>query len=126
MSTQSEGKAVRVAKAYVEAIARRNVDTIISVSADDVVCSSPLGRIAGAGKFREFHDGFAQMIKTITILAAYGDDEQAVVVYDADTHPVANAVVAEFLKVKAGKITATKVIYDATPFAAFAATVKSH
>lgn len=126
MSTQNNGKALQVAKTYVEAIARKNVDTIASISADDVVCTSPIGRITGTQKFREFQDGFARMIVKVTVLAAYGDDEQAVVVYNADTHPVANAVVAEFLKVKDGKIVSTEVIYDAAPFAAFMATVQPH
>ncbi len=125
MSTNGS-KALQVAKTYVEAIASKSVDTIISVSADDVVCTSPIGRITGTQKFREFQDGFARMLKTVTILAAYGDDEQAVVVYNADTHPVANAVVAELLTVKNSKIASTEVIYDATPFAAYMATVKQH
>lgn len=126
MNTQSNGKAPQIAQTYVEAIASKNVDTIISVSADDVVCNSPLGRITGIQKFREFQEGFSRMIKKVTILATYGDDEQAVIVYNADTHPVPNAVVAEIVKVKDGKITSTEVIYDATPFVAYMATVKPH
>ena len=59
MNTQSSGKALQIAKTYVEAIARKDVDTIISVAADDVVCTSPIGRIVGTPKFREFQDGFA-------------------------------------------------------------------
>ncbi|MGY4373436.1 hypothetical protein ACVWZ3_001075 [Bradyrhizobium sp. i1.3.6] len=112
MKTQSNGQALQIAKTYIEAIASRSVDTITSVSADDVVCTSPRGRIVGMQKFREFHQGFARMIKKVTVLAVYGDDDQAVVLYSADTHPVANAVVAELLKVKNGKIASTEVIYE--------------
>ena len=126
MNSQSSGTALQVAKTYVEAIARRDVDTIISVSADEIVCTSPIGRIIGAEKFRGFHGGFARMIKAVTVLATYGDDQQAVVVYSADTHPVANAIVAELLKVKNGKIASTDVIYDAAPFAAYMATARPH
>lgn len=126
MTTQRNGTALQIAKTYVEAIARRDVDTIISVSADDIICTSPIGQITGAEKFRGFHSGFARMIKTLTILATYGDDQQAVVVYSADTHPVADAIVAELLKVKNGKIASTDVIYDAAPFAAYMATARPH
>ena len=66
------------------------------------------------------------MIKKVMILAIYGDDQQAVVVYNVDTHPVANAIVAELLTVKNGKIASTDVIYDATPFSAYMATVRPH
>jgi len=126
MKTQSNGQALQIAKTYIEAMDSRSVDTSTSVSADDVVCTSPRGRIAGMQKFHEFHEGFARMIKKVTVLAVYGDDDQAVVLYSADTHPVANAVVAELLKVKNGKIASTEVIYDATPFAAYTATVQPH
>ncbi|MGX1319035.1 limonene-1,2-epoxide hydrolase [Bradyrhizobium sp. USDA 377] len=126
MNTQSSGEALQIARTYVEAIARKDVDAIISVSADDLVCTSPIGRITGTQRFREFHGGFARMLQKVTILAIYGDDQQAVVVYNADTHPVANAVVAELLKVQNGKIASTDVIYDAAPFAAYMATARPH
>jgi ketosteroid isomerase-like protein len=124
--TETNRKALAIARTYVDAIANRNVDAIIAVSAADVVCTSPIGRTTGTQKFREFHDGFARMIKKVTVLAAYGDDEQAVIVYNAETHPVPSAVTAELIKVKNGKIVSTDVIYDATPFAAYMATVKPH
>jgi hypothetical protein len=124
--TDTKHKALAIARTYVYAIADKNVDAIIGVSADDVVCTSPIGRVAGTQKFREFHDGFARMIKKVTVLAAYGDDDHAVIVYSAETHPVPNAVIAELIKVENGKIASTDVIYDATPFAAFMATVQPH
>lgn len=119
-------KALAVARIYVEAIANKDVDTIISASADDVVCTSPRGRLTGAEAFRGFHAGFARMINKVAVLAAFGDDEQAVVVYHVETHPVPDATVAELLKIKDGKIASTEVIYDAAPFAAYAATVAPH
>ncbi|WP_245003988.1 nuclear transport factor 2 family protein [Bradyrhizobium liaoningense] len=117
---------MQIARTYVEAIARKDVDAVISISADDIVCTSPRGRIIGTPKFREFHDGFARMLRKVTLLAIYGDDQQAVVVYSADTHPVANAIVAEFFKVTNGKIVSTEVIYDAAPFVAHMATARPH
>ena len=124
--TETNHKALAIAQTYVYAIADKNVDAIIGVSADDIICTSPIGRIAGTQKFREFHDGFARMIKKVTVLAAYGDDEQAVIIYNAETHPVPRAVIAELVKVQNGKIVSTDVIYDATPFVAYMATVKPH
>lgn len=66
------------------------------------------------------------MLTNLTVLAVYGDDEQAVVVYLAETHPVPRSLVAELVKIKDGKLTSTDVIYDATPFAAFMQTVQPH
>jgi len=124
--TGTNHRALAIAQTYVNGIANKNVDAIIAISDDGVVCTSPIGRITGAHKFREFHDGFARMLKRVMLLAAYGDDEQAVVGYKAENEPAASAVTAELIKVKDGKIVSTDVIYDATPFAAYMATVKPH
>jgi hypothetical protein len=122
----TSGQAAAIARIYVEAIANRDVDTILSISKENVVCTSPIGQMTGLERFRAFHDGFARMITKLTVLAIYGDDEQAVVVYDAETHPAPHSVVAELIKVKDGKLASTDVIYDATPFAAYMATVQPH
>lgn len=124
--TKTISTALEIARSYVEAMANKDVDTIVSISAEDVVCTSPLGQTTGIERFRAFQDGFAKMITHLTILAIHGDDKQAVVVYDAETYQVPHAVVAELIKVKDGKLSSTDVIYDATPFAAYAATVQPH
>lgn len=120
------GKALEIARTYVQAIANKDVKAILSISTDDVVCTSPIGQTTGLERFRAFHDGFARMITNLTVLAVYGDDEQAVVVYDVETHPVPHAVTAELIKVRGDKLASTNVIYDAAPFAAYMATVQPH
>jgi limonene-1,2-epoxide hydrolase len=120
------GKALAIARTYVNAIADQDVNTILSISTDDVVCTSPIGQTTGTERFRAFHEGFARMITNLTVLAVHGDDKQAVVIYDVETHAVPHAAVAELVKVKGGKLAATDVIYDATPFAAYMATVQPH
>ena len=124
--TKTNGKALEIAHSYVRAIANKDVDTILSISTGDVVCTSPIGQTTGIERFRAFHDGFARMLTNLTVLAIYGDDTQAVVVYDAETHAAPHAVVAELIKVKDGKLASTDVIYDATPFARYAATTQPH
>ena len=124
--TERNGKALAVAHTYFDAMASRDADKIVSISADDIVCHSPRGELNGSAAFRGFHEGFSRMIKKLTLLAAFGDDAEAVILYDADTHPVANAMVAEHLTVENGKIASTRVIYDATPFAVYAATIQPH
>ena len=126
MKTESTGKALVVAKTYVKAITDKDLEKILSVSADNVVCNSPLGEIQGLAAFKKFHGGFAQMLKKVTTLAIFGDDEHAVIVYKADTHPVPNSIVAEHIVIENGKIASTRVIYDATPFAAFVASLPKH
>ncbi|MCP3439811.1 nuclear transport factor 2 family protein [Bradyrhizobium sp. CCGUVB14] len=124
--TEHNGKALAVARSYFDAMASKDADKIVSISADDIICTSPIGELNGAAAFRGFQEGFSRMIKKLTLLAAFGDDDQAVIVYNADTHPVPNSIVAEHLIIKDGRIASTRVIYDATPFAAYMATVQPH
>ena len=126
MKTETTGKALTLARTYINAIAAKDIEKILSVSADDIICNSPLGQIAGTIAFRKFHEGFSRMTKRITVLAAFGDDEHAVIVYEADTHPVPKAITAEHIVVKNGKIASTRVIYDGTPFAAYVASLPKH
>ncbi|WJM84572.1 nuclear transport factor 2 family protein [Dickeya chrysanthemi] len=125
MTKMSNG-ALDIARNYVAAMAKKEIDAIVSMSAENIVCSSPIGQLVGIERFQAFQEGFAKMIVNLTLLAAYGDDEQAIVVYEVETHPVPHSVAAERLTVREGKITATTVIYDATPFAAYAASVQPH
>jgi len=120
------GKALEIGQTYAKALANKDVDTILSISAEDIVCTSPIGQTTGKESFRAFQDGFARMLANLTVLGVHGDDKQAVVIYVAETHPVPRSVVAELIKVKDGKIASTDVIYDATPFAVYMATVQPH
>jgi hypothetical protein len=97
------GRATAIACTYVEAIASKDIDTILEVSAEDVICTSPIGKVSGTQAFRRFHEGFARMIKSVKILAVYGDDNQAVVVYEAETHPVPHAVTVELITIRGGR-----------------------
>ena len=120
------GKALTIAQAYFDAMANKDADKIASMSAEDVICTSPVGKLQGVQAFRGFQEGFAKMIKKLTLVAAFGDDEHAVIVYSSETYPVPNATVAEYVTVKNGKIASTTVIYDGTPFAEYMKTAQPH
>jgi hypothetical protein len=50
------------------------------------------------------------------LIAAFGDDKTAVVVYDTKTVPVASAPAAECVAVTDGRITFNRFIFDRAPF----------
>ncbi len=50
------------------------------------------------------------------LIAAFGDDTTAVLVYEAATVPVAHAPGAECLTVVDGRITHMRIIFDRLPF----------
>ncbi len=59
---------------------------------------------------------FARILTSSSLLAAFGDERTAVVMYDADTVPVKDAPGAECLTVTDGKITHMRIVFDRAPF----------
>ena len=121
--TQSTHHARDIAFAYFEAMSRKDIDSIISLCSDQVVCTSPIGSTVGTVKFRAFQEGFSKMIIGLTLRAVHGDDHQATLIYQAQTYPVESSIVAELIQINDGKIISTEVIYDTAPFAEYMSSV---
>lgn len=111
------GRAHRTALAYHEAFTSRDLDKVMSYIADDIICDAPAGRIEGADAYREFIGPFLRILQSASLIAAFGDDETAVVVYDTRTVPVPSAPGAECVTVRDGRITYSRFIFDRVPFA---------
>ncbi|KJD57383.1 hypothetical protein UZ38_10745 [Bacillus amyloliquefaciens] len=126
MNLNETNGALKVAHTYFDAMANKDVEKIMSLASDEMICNSPAGKLEGTQSFRGFQEGFARMINKLTLVAAFGDDEQAVIIYEADTIPVKNSTVVEYITVKNGKIASTQVIYDATPFQEYMASQSKH
>ncbi|MCY1139493.1 nuclear transport factor 2 family protein [Actinoplanes sp. Pm04-4] len=108
--------ALKVALAYHEAWKSRDLERAMSYIADDIVCDAPAGRLEGADAYRAFLSPFVQMLRSATMLAAFGDDETALVMYDAETVPVPSAPGAECVTVRAGRIVYSRFLFDRAPF----------
>ena len=114
--TESTTPALDVALAYFHAWTGHHLDTAWEYVADDMVCDAPAGRLEGAAAFRGFMGPFVQILTGSQLIAAFGNDEQAVVVYDTQTVPVKTAPAAECVTVTNGKITYSRFIFDRAPF----------
>jgi ketosteroid isomerase-like protein len=84
--------------------------------AGNIVCLAPSGRLEGADAFRGFMRPFAQILTSSKLIAAFGDDEKAVIMYDTGTLAVKDAPGAECVTVRDGKITSMRIIFDRLPF----------
>jgi hypothetical protein len=116
----TRGVALQVALAYYRAWTNRDFDLAMTFIADDIVCDAPAGRIKGAANYREFMGPFVQILKRAELLAAFGDETIAVLVYDTETVPVASAPSAECVTVEGDKIVYSRFIFDRAPFQAAA------
>ncbi|WP_233512339.1 nuclear transport factor 2 family protein [Micromonospora deserti] len=88
--------------------------------ADDVVLDAPAGRLTGIQAYREFLGPFAeQFLIRAEMVAAFGDDSTALLMYDTETIPAKSAPAAECVTVRKGKIVYNRFIFDRLPFDQF-------
>lgn len=114
--SQKQPAALKVALAYYEAWTGKDLERAMSYIADDVICDAPAGRIEGAEGYRGFIGPFIGIVTGSSIIAAYGDENTALVMYDCATVPVPDAPGAECVTVVDGKITHSRFLFDRLPF----------
>lgn len=111
------GTALSRALAYHRAWVDDGIDAALAHVAADVRCDTPAGRLDGADALGDYMGPFAEMAQRVELLAAYGDDDRAVLVYDTVTPLVPSAPGAELVTVRDGRISHLRLIFDRLPFA---------
>lgn len=114
--SENSGAALETALAYHRAWTSGDFEQAMNFAADDIICLTPAGQLQGAGAFRGFMEPFTQIVTRTGLVAAFGDDETAVVIYDTDTIPVKDAPGAECHTVTNGTISHMRIIFDRLPF----------
>ena len=114
--TETTSPALRTALAYYHAWTSHDLGQAMSYIAEGIVCDAPAGRLEGADAYRGFMGPFVQMLTGAKLIAAFGDDTTAVIIYDTETVPVTSAPGAECVTVVDGKITYNRFIFDRAPF----------
>jgi len=114
--TETTSPALRIALAYYQAWTSHDLDRAMSYIADDIICDAPGGQLAGAAAYRGFLGPFVQILTGSELLAAFGDKQTALIMYDTETVPVKSAPGAEYITVTDGKITYSRFIFDRAPF----------
>ena len=114
--TETTSPALRTALAYYHAWTSHDLDGAMQYIADDIICDAPAGRLEGREAYLGFMSPFVQILTGSALIAAFGDDKTAVVVYDTATVPVASAPAAECVTVADGKIAYSRFIFDRAPF----------
>ncbi len=116
--SQNPSPALQIALAYYEAWTRKDFEQAMTFISEDIVCDAPAGRIEGAEAYRAFMGPFVQILTEARMIAAFGDDTTALMMYDAETIPVKSAPGAECVTVNDGKITHSRFVFDRAPFEA--------
>jgi SnoaL-like protein len=109
---------LQAALGYYDAWTSKDIDRAMIYIAEDIVCEAPAGRIEGAEAYRAFMAPFVQILQRAEMIAAFGDERRALIMYDTETLPVRSAPAAECVTVEGGKITHSWFIFDRAPFEA--------
>jgi hypothetical protein len=113
---QNTSVALETALAYYRAWTNHDFDEAMTYVDEDISCEAPAGLIQGAEAFRAFMGPFTQLLTGSELIAAFGDDETALLMYGTETIPVKNAPGAECHTVHDGKITHIRIVFDRLPF----------
>lgn len=116
--TNESRPALEVALAYHRAWTDKDLDRAMSYISEDIVCEAPAGRIEGGEAYRAFMGPFVQILVSSRLIASFGDEQTALVMYDTETIPVSRAPGAECVAVRDGKIVHSYFIFDREPFEA--------
>jgi hypothetical protein len=114
--TDNNSPALDTAMAYYRAWTGHDFERAMTYIADGIVCEAPGGRLEGAAAFRAFFGPFVGIVTRANLIAAFGDDTTALLMYDTDTVPVDNAPGAECVTVADGTITHIRIVFDRAPF----------
>lgn len=114
--TENRSRALDTAVAYHRAWTGHDFDRAMTYIAHDIVCDAPAGRIEGPQAFRAFMEPFSRILTGSSLIAAFGDEKTALLMYDAATVPVNDAPGAECHTVENDKIVHIRIVFDRAPF----------
>lgn len=116
-SVKTSRGALDIALAYHRTWSQDAFDRAMAYIAPDIAVQTPAGPLQGGEAFRGFMGQFAATVEATELLAAYGDDARALVVYDTRTPDVPSAPGAELVTVRDGRIRTMRILFDQLPFA---------
>lgn len=108
--------ALQTALAYYDAWRDLRHGDAMDFVADDVVSETPFGPLDGAQALRDSEAEFANILTGATLIASYGDDKTALLMYYTHTRPAQEVLSAKYFEVDNGKITSIKALFDTGVF----------
>jgi hypothetical protein len=111
MSAPPPADALAVARGYHDAWQRRDYQAAWQLLSDDLTVEVPINSYDSKVAFAAAAQRTREMAAAVTPLAEFGDDAEAVLLYDL-TLPIGNLRIAEYFRVSGGCITAITHIHD--------------
>lgn len=108
--------ALEIALAYHRAWTSGDLDGAMAYVIDDIVCQAPDGDITGKDAYRGYLGAFTQFMTGLTDVAAFGDEEHALLFYCPHTAVTSTAPAAEHFTIRDGKIVKSRLVFDRLSF----------
>ncbi len=111
MSGSADAGALALARAYHDAWQRREYEAAWRFLGDDLVVDVPINAYDSKAAFAEAARRTREMAASVTPIAEFGHDGEAVLIYDMAL-PVGDLRIAEYFGVSEGRITRITHIHD--------------
>jgi ketosteroid isomerase-like protein len=116
--TETTASGQQIAHDYVRAWLRGDVETALSLIAEDIVCEAPNGVINGRAAYRELLTPFASALLSSELIDVLAEDAHAATAYRVETPFAKDYCGMEYLTVQDGKITRAISVFDLSPMIA--------
>jgi limonene-1,2-epoxide hydrolase len=111
-------KAHEIVLAYQEAVGKKDFSAARKLLQDNLEFRGPIDTFHRADEYLHAIQKLSAIVEGVDILRVFEDGNEVSVFCDLKTKTVGTAFVAEWYKVKDGKIASVRVVFDARPFAA--------
>ena len=108
----TETNPLDVALAFTEAWTGHHLQKAATYVAEDVVFEGPLQQSTGTGPYLKGLLGLAREVTGFRMIAAFGDTEQALLMYDLHTRAYGTLTCSKHLTVLGGKIVRDQLTFD--------------
>ncbi|MCH9611798.1 MAG: hypothetical protein S4CHLAM102_02720 [Chlamydiia bacterium] len=109
--------AEELARKYYETIAAKKIDELPGFFDDEVSFRGPMARETGRERVVEATIRFTQMVESLEIVFVSGNEDGAMVVYEAKcADPIGTIRAAAYIVCVGDKIGQLELFYDASPF----------
>ncbi|MFD3745724.1 nuclear transport factor 2 family protein [Nocardia sp. NPDC058633] len=107
--------AVQTALHYFTALSAGNLSKAMRYIAEDVVCDTPSRSLHGSKAYRQFISQCLPAIRGATLVASFGDDTTAVLIYDLTSPPRVRCRGADRLVVDNNRIVNIVTVVEKVP-----------
>jgi hypothetical protein len=102
---------VTLARVFTSAWTSHGLDTAAAYLADDVIFDGPINHTIGKTAYVQGLAAFARTVTGASIVATFGDDSRALIMYDVSV-PFGILTCAELFTFRDGKIQADRLTFD--------------